>query len=282
MWRGRGSILQTKGNGRAGNAGPRTRQRLYRLCVASPGRRSLLKVMRDTPGPIKTAATAIFPGSRPGCAARNCELDSDRTAAFLSLMHLNKLQSFHGKAPLPRWMWPLVSCPSGLHRQMSVTMCPAAHQPRPLLGSRQMSQKEHDRTLIRRWRESPAHCHLLAPVSEKSQQQNLPPVSPSLRVPYRSLHLPSMIAASPEAPPPSHFLPGLPFCYASDQVHAGISATLPGGRQGPQLPRAQDAFQVASIFTVAGPDRSLWVKMSQYLCLEERGLVSRTGRSATH
>lgn len=135
--------------------------------------------MRDTPGLIKTAAPAIFPGSR---------LDSDDgTAAFLSLMHLNKPLSCLGKAALPHWMWPLVSCPSGLYRQMSVTMCPAAHQPRPLLGSQQMSRKVHDRTLIRRWQESPPHCHLLAPVSAESQQQNLPLVSPSLCVPQISL-----------------------------------------------------------------------------------------------
>lgn len=162
------------------------------MCSQPRQKESFLKVMRDTPAPIKTAATVIFPGSQSGCAARNCELDSDRTTAFLSLMHLNKLLSFRGKAALPRWMWPLVSCPSGLHQQMSVTMCPAAHQPRPLLGSQQMSQKEHDRTLIRRWRESLPHCHLLAPVSEEFQQQNLPPVSSSLCVPYRSFYLPSV------------------------------------------------------------------------------------------
>lgn len=94
-------------------------------------------------------------------------------------MHLNKLLSFGSKAALAHWMQPLVSCPSGLHRHMSVTMCPAAHQPRPLLSSQQMSPKEHDQTLIRRWQESWTHCHFLAPVSEEPQQQN-PPVSPSL------------------------------------------------------------------------------------------------------
>lgn len=53
--------------------------------------------------------------------------------------------------------------------------------------------------------------------------------------------------------------------------------TLPEGHQDPQLPKAQDALQVASIFTVAGPDRSSRVEIIQCFCLQERGFVSGSG-----
>lgn len=141
-----------------------------------------------------------------------------------------------------------------------------------------MSPKEHDRTLIRRWRESQPHCLFLAPVSSESQQQNLPPVSPSLSLPpHRPLYLHSVIHNLLLGPSFASSSLWPFYCYASDQVHVGVWVTLPEGAPGPPGPKGTRCPPGGLYFTVAGPDRSSRVEIIQCFCLQEGEFVSGSG-----
>lgn len=68
--------------------------------------------------------TKPHPG--PGCWVElNCNLDNEGASASLSLMQSNRLP----EKPAASLDAALMSCPSGLHQHMSVTICPTAHQP---------------------------------------------------------------------------------------------------------------------------------------------------------